>query len=79
MAPIGCLETSVGNYHYSLCNNPEEGSSQLLDGESLRSRIFQTFSRRGQDKVVGKHVLEACSGVEFHLHSFLLLPVGAGG
>jgi hypothetical protein len=26
--PIGCPETSVRNYHYSLRNNPEERSSQ---------------------------------------------------
>jgi len=30
-------ETLVGNYHYSLCNNPEEGSSHLLGGGSLKS------------------------------------------
>jgi hypothetical protein len=27
------------NYHYLLCNNPERRSSQLLCGESLKSRI----------------------------------------
>jgi len=26
---VGCPETSVRNYHYSLRNNPEERSSQL--------------------------------------------------
>ena len=30
MGPIGCPETSVRNYHYSLRNNPEERSSHLL-------------------------------------------------
>jgi len=29
MGPIGCPETSVRNYHYSLRNNPEEGNFQL--------------------------------------------------
>jgi len=29
MEPIGCPQTSVRNYHYLLCNNPEECSSQL--------------------------------------------------
>jgi hypothetical protein len=29
MGPIGCPETSVRNYHYSLRNNPEERSSQM--------------------------------------------------
>ena len=36
--PIGCPETSVMNYHYSLCNDPEERSSHLLCGSSLKSR-----------------------------------------
>ena len=27
MGPIDCPETSVINYHYSLGNNPEEGST----------------------------------------------------
>ena len=30
MGPIGCSETSVRNYHYLLCNSPEECSSDLL-------------------------------------------------
>jgi len=30
MGPIGCPETSVRNYHYSLCNNPEERSSHFI-------------------------------------------------
>ena len=34
MGPIGCPETSVRNYLYSLCNNPEERSSHLLRGGS---------------------------------------------
>jgi hypothetical protein len=29
MGPIGCPETSVINYQYSLFNNPEESSSQI--------------------------------------------------
>jgi hypothetical protein len=37
--PIGLPATSVRNYHYSLCNDPEERSSQLLRGGSLTSRI----------------------------------------
>ena len=35
----GCPETSVRNYHYSLCNNPEERSVHPLAGGSLTSRI----------------------------------------
>jgi hypothetical protein len=40
MRPIGCPETSVRNYHYSLRNNPEEHNSHTLRGGSLKSRIF---------------------------------------
>ena len=39
MGPIGCPETSLNNYHYSLRNCPEERSFRLLRGESLKSRI----------------------------------------
>ena len=42
MGPIGCPETSVRNYHYSLRNNPEERSYQLLLDGSLNSRKLQT-------------------------------------
>jgi len=35
MGPIGCPETSVINYQYSLHNNPEERSSELLRGGNL--------------------------------------------
>jgi hypothetical protein len=28
IGPIGCPETSAGNFHYTLRNNPEEHSSQ---------------------------------------------------
>ena len=38
LGPIGCPETSVRNYHYSLRNNPEEHSSHLVE----LSKIFFT-------------------------------------
>jgi len=38
MGPIGCPETSVRNRHYWLRNIPEERSSFLLRGGSLKSR-----------------------------------------
>jgi hypothetical protein len=41
MELICCSETSVRNYHYSLRNNPEERSSHLLSGGSLKSRKLQ--------------------------------------
>ena len=36
MEQIGCPEMSVRNYYYLLRNNPEERSSQLLRGGSLK-------------------------------------------
>jgi len=36
---IGCPETSVRNYHYSLRNNPEDRSSNPIRGGSLKSQI----------------------------------------
>jgi hypothetical protein len=49
MAPIGFPETSVRDFHYSLCNNPEGCISLLLRGGSMKSRkcrpIFGTASR----------------------------------
>jgi hypothetical protein len=38
MGPIGCLETSVQNYHSTLRNTPEERRSHLNRGGSLKSR-----------------------------------------
>ena len=40
MGSIGCPETSVRNYHYSLRNDPEERSFHLLRGGSLTSPIM---------------------------------------
>jgi hypothetical protein len=39
MRTIGCPETSVRNYHYSLRNSPEESSSHLIRGGSLKSQL----------------------------------------
>jgi len=38
MGPLGCLETSVRNYCYSLRNNPEHRSSHPLYDGTLKSR-----------------------------------------
>ena len=43
--PIGCPETSVRNYHYSLRNTPEQGSSYLLCGGSLKSRTLYFYRK----------------------------------
>jgi len=42
MGPMGCPETSVRSYHYPPRNNPEEHSSHLLSGGSLKSgKVFR--------------------------------------
>jgi len=38
MGTIGCPQTSVGSYHYTLRNSSEESISYLLHGLSLKSR-----------------------------------------
>jgi len=44
----GCPEILVINYHSSLRNNPEERSSQLLRGESLKSHIMDVVARESE-------------------------------
>jgi len=39
MGPIGCSETSVRNYHYSLRNSSKQSSSHLFRGGSLKSQL----------------------------------------
>ena len=41
--PLGCPETSVKNYHCTLRNIPEERTSYILRGGSLKSRILPTY------------------------------------
>ena len=43
MAPIVCSEMSVRDYHCSLCTNPEERGSHLLQGRNLVSRMVCLF------------------------------------
>ena len=45
MGPTGGTGTSVTNCHYSLRNDPEERSSQLLRGGSLKSWFLITSRR----------------------------------
>ena len=44
MRSISCLEMSVRNYHYLLCNNPEDQTSYPLLGGSLKSHFMLTFN-----------------------------------
>ena len=34
MGPIGCPETLIKNYHYSMHSNPEEHSSHVLHNKA---------------------------------------------
>jgi len=51
---IGCPETSVRNYHYSLLNNSEERSFHLLHGGSLKSRESRKVIRYGVWHIWGR-------------------------
>jgi len=52
MGPIGCPETSIINYQYSLRNNTEERWSHLLRGGSLKSPVSMTLQvYRGPKRV----------------------------
>ena len=49
MLPIGCSETSEGDYHYSLRNNPEERISHQLRSGSLKPRKVPIELREGRE------------------------------
>ena len=51
--PIGCPKRSVGNYHYSLSNNPQQGGSQLPAG---KNRCLFLDSHKTHKYTVGKNV-----------------------
>jgi len=40
MGPIGCRETWVRNYRYTLYNSPKDRSFRLFRGGSLKSRVI---------------------------------------
>jgi hypothetical protein len=46
MGSIGCPETSVRNYHYLLCNDPEEHVSHLLRDRSLKSHVILNIPQK---------------------------------
>ena len=56
MEPIGCPETSIRNYHYSLHNNPEERNYQLLRVGSLNFRSCISTKRYS-----GKMLYKPCN------------------
>jgi len=58
MGPICSPEMSVMNYHYSLCNNPEERGSRLLRGGSLKSPMAMTWN-----KMIGQETLSIATTI----------------
>ena len=46
MGQKGCSETSVQNYHCTLCHNPEEGRSRQHGGGSLKPHLDGTCLTR---------------------------------
>jgi hypothetical protein len=63
MGPIGCTETSVRNYHYSLRNDPEERSY-------LAGCLFISERTGGADKSLaqpGRKQATATEDFEFHI------------
>jgi hypothetical protein len=63
MGPIGCPETSVRNCNYSLRNNPEERSSQLLRRGSLKSRTVNFCPKHFSFKTNSAKYYHKCTQV----------------
>ena len=66
MRPISCPETLASNY--SLRNNPEERSSHLIRGGSLKSMFFLSLLEYNADVVVFNTAL-SCLRIETLLNS----------
>jgi hypothetical protein len=66
---IGCPEMSVRNYHYSLFNNPEECSCQLLCGGSLKSRTYSLWFDFWNSKIIFATSLKICYSFEIPKHA----------
>jgi hypothetical protein len=67
MGPIGCPRTLVINYHYLLCNNPEECSSllfrtysSLISKENTREESILHIVLYWVYKLYGYHVCTPC-------------------
>ena len=53
MGPIGCSETSVGNYHYSQRNSPETCSSQCSSWLYKGKEMWETSCVYGTKDLQG--------------------------
>jgi hypothetical protein len=57
MGPIGCPETTVRNYHHSLRNHPEERSSHLFRGGSLKSLLVTSSFTLATNTDIASHLM----------------------
>jgi len=57
MGPTGCSETSLRNYDYSLCNSPEERSSQPM----MTMTTCMTVTMNGQSTVLLETIIWSVS------------------
>jgi hypothetical protein len=77
MRQIGCTETSVSNYHSTLRYTPEERSSHLHHGGSLKSL---TVSSKAVVKKLSESKEVRCSvKPDIKFHAFLILRIALDG
>ena len=69
MEKIGYADMSIRNYHYSLFNNPEECSSQLLCSGSLKSHTYSLWFDFWNSKIIFDTSLKICYSFEILKHA----------
>ena len=75
MGPIGCAEKPLRkNCHYSLSNGPEEPSTHLLRGGSLKSRIILRVAVHGREN--WSRILKDDCRMEFFINQLLRISYG---
>jgi len=71
MGPIVCPEMSVKNYHYTLRSSPEERSSHLLRGGTLKSLKLWKYMLYTHyffsERFIAKKVCRACSWTSYKI------------
>ena len=64
--PIGCPETSVKCFQFSLCNSPEERSSQVRFSVKARVRLINEANEETYPVLADQNYLTTCSPVRFN-------------
>jgi hypothetical protein len=77
MGPIGCLETSVRKYRYSLRNNREERISQLLRGVTQKSLIHDFSVVLSFSLMTHRYILFVKYKLDLVSYFTVLCPSGA--